>query len=163
MSPITFSAVRGPTPSTSKRTRFHATASRGFSRIRRYATMSLMCDVSMNLNPPNLTNGMFALFSSISRSKERYPERKRTAMVCRGTPCSRSSRTFWTTNFDCRFSLWVTTIDGRSPPGVRVKSSFAYLCLMVRSSPSTLTKSFICLAPPLCRQAFLSRSARSRI
>ena len=46
--------------------------------------MSFTCAVSTNLNPPNLTKGMFDFVNSISRSNERNDDRNSTAIVLPG-------------------------------------------------------------------------------
>src|ERR1051325_252009 len=116
ISSMIFSALLGPIPSIRSRIRFHATTSLGFSMTRRYAIISFTWAVSMNLYPPNFTNGIFAFVSSISRSKEWKEERKSTAISSSGTPSSRRSRIFWTTNFDWLFSSSATTSCGSEPP-----------------------------------------------
>jgi len=59
---------------------------------------------------------MFALLSSISKSKEKKEERKSTAISFSGTPSSLRSRILSTINLDCKFSVEAATMKGKSPP-----------------------------------------------
>ena len=76
---IVRSAVRCPIPFTSISTRNHDTASVGFAITRRCASTSLICAVSINLNPPRLMNGMsrrWQLEFEIERVKARSEQHR---------------------------------------------------------------------------------------
>ena len=82
----------GRCPRSSCSTRKPVTRSAGFSAQRSTASMSLTCAASMNLRPPNLTNGMLRRVSSISSMALWCAVRNSTACSLSGMPASRFSR-----------------------------------------------------------------------
>ena len=117
-------AVASPIPGSNSSRRYQLTSSRGFSRMRRNASTSFTCAASRNLSPPHFSNGIFLFVSSISRSADIYPARKRTAISLSGVPSSCSSRIRSTTNCVCCCSSRAATSHGASPPVRSVQRFF---------------------------------------